>query len=220
MKILVMAKAPVAGQVKTRLCPPLAAQEAADVAAAALADTLDRVVQCGADERWIALDGQPGEWLPPGFGVFAQRGLSFTDRLHHAWTRVDGPTLQIGMDTPQVSAQLLDDSCQALLDSPGAALGPATDGGWWALGLLRAHPGVFHGIPMSTPSTGLEQSERLRRLGLGPTLLPELADVDEWDHAVAVAREVPDGRFGRTVAGLAARLAGGSGADGEFEEVS
>jgi uncharacterized protein len=137
----------------------------------------------------------------------AQQGPTFTDRLQNAWTHAGGPTLQIGMDTPQVTPHLLDESCKALLDSPGAALGPADDGGWWALGLLQARGGLFHGIPMSTPSTGAQQAERLRGLGLDPVLLPALADVDEWEHAVAVAREVPDGRFGRLVTGVAARLA-------------
>jgi hypothetical protein len=209
MKILVVAKAPVAGQVKTRLCPPLDHGQAAELAAAALADTLDAVAGSGADERWIALDGDPGDWLPPGFRIVAQQGATFADRLQHAWTQAGGPTLQIGMDTPQVTPQLLEESCQALLESPGAALGPAHDGGWWALGLLRARAGLFHGIPMSTPATGAQQAERLRGLGLGPVLLPALADVDEWQHAVTVAHEVPEGRFGGLVAAFAEQLAPG-----------
>ncbi len=208
-----MAKAPVPGAVKTRLCPPLHPAEAAELAAAALADTLHVVAACGAAERWVALDGEPGPWLPPGFRVIAQRGDTFADRLQNAWTDTGGPTLQIGMDTPQVTAELLDGSMAALEASPGAVLGHADDGGWWALGMLQAHAGVFRHIPMSTTSTGAQQAERLRAMGLGPDLLPPLVDVDEWGHAVDVARQVPDGRFGRCVADLITRIADRSVAD-------
>lgn len=207
MKVLVMAKSPVAGSVKTRMCPPLLLSEAADLAAAALSDTLAVVASSGADELWIALDGEPGEWLPPGFTVIAQRGATFAERLEDAWAQADGPTLQIGMDTPQISTGLLQRSFATLETSPGAVLGHADDGGWWALGLLQSRPGIFRDIPMSTPSTGVRQAERIRELGLGPGLLPPLVDVDTWADAVAVANQVPDREFGRCVAGLADRVA-------------
>ena len=209
-----MAKAPVPGAVKTRLCPPLHPVEAAELAAAALADTLQVVALCGADERWVALDGEPGQWLPTGFRVIAQRGATFADRLQNAWTDTGGPTLQIGMDTPQITTELLDGSLATLESSPGAVLGHADDGGWWALGMLLAHTGVFRDIPMSTASTGARQAERLRDMGLGPDLLPPLVDVDEWGHAVDVARQVPDARFGRCVAELVTRVAHRSAAGG------
>ena len=207
MKVLVMAKAPVAGAVKTRMCPPLHLSEAAELATAALADTLQVVASSGADERWLALDGVPGQWLPAGFTVIAQRGASFAERLENAWAQAGGPTLQIGMDTPQISTGLLQRAFATLEASPGAVLGHADDGGWWALGLLQAQPGVFRDIPMSTPATGKQQADRLRELGLGPGLLPSLVDVDEWTHAVDVARKVPTTEFGRCVAGLAHRVA-------------
>ncbi len=200
-----MAKSPVPGAVKTRMCPPLLEDEAADLAASALADTLGAVAASGADECWIALDGAPGDWLPRGFRVINQRGSTFADRLQHAWDTVGGPTLQIGMDTPQVSSTLLDESCAALLASPGAVLGHAHDGGWWALGMHQAHRRVFTGIAMSTPQTGSHQSERLYSLGLGPHLLPPLRDVDQWEDALAVARDCATGSFARTVTRLASR---------------
>ena len=109
------------------------------------------------------------------------------------------------MDTPQVSSTLLDQSCAALLDSPGAVLGHAHDGGWWALGMHRSHRGVFAGIAMSTPQTGSRQSERLRSLGLGPQLLPPLRDVDRWEDALAVARDCATGSFAQTVTRLTSR---------------
>jgi len=67
--VLVLAKEPRPGRVKTRLCPPCSPEEAATVAAAALADTLEAVAASGADRHILALDGRPGPWLPPGFEV-------------------------------------------------------------------------------------------------------------------------------------------------------
>lgn len=199
MKIIVVAKSPVPGTVKTRLCPPLDPDQAAEVARAALADTLTAVGESGADERYLALAGPPGDWLPEGYTVIAQHGRTFAERLANAWDDVGGPALQIGMDTPQVRTGDLDAACGDLERSSGAVLGPAVDGGWWALGLLRADRRVFAGIPMSTPNTGRVQHERLAELGLGPRLLPALLDVDMWADALTVAREHPTGLFGRTV---------------------
>lgn len=203
--VLVVAKAPVAGRVKTRLCPPLSLAEAAVVAEAALADTLEAVAGCGAERRLLALDGRPGPWLPPGFEVFPQVVGPFDARLTAAWQTAGGPGLQIGMDTPQVTPDLLDD-CLARLLSPGvdAVLGLAEDGGWWAIGLRRAHPGAFVGVPMSTPVTGLAQRSRLDHLGLRAADLPVLADLDTAGDAVALAAALPRSR---TAAAVAAALA-------------
>ena len=175
--VLVMAKAPVPGRVKTRLCPPCTPQEAAALAEAALADTLEAVSGCGASRRIVALDGAPGPWLPPGFEVVAQVSGGLDRRLAAAWVAAGGPGVQVGMDTPQVTAGLLD---QALgtLDTTAAALGHAADGGWWAIGLRQADARVFLDIPMSTDRTGAAQHARLRDLGLEVATLPTLVDLD------------------------------------------
>ncbi|MDQ6725063.1 MAG: DUF2064 domain-containing protein [Actinomycetota bacterium] len=175
--LLVMAKAPVAGRVKTRLCPPCTPVEAAAIAEAALADTLDAVLACGAARRIIALDGPAGDWLPEGFEVVPQSSGGFDERLAAAWAAAGGPGVQIGMDTPQVTPDLLDDALAAL-DRTSAALGHAEDGGWWAIGLRHPSADVFAGIPMSTSGTGGAQEARLRALGFDVTLLPTLVDLD------------------------------------------
>ena len=194
--MLVVAKEPVPGRVKTRLCPPCTAAQAAELAEAALADTLEAVARCGAGRRLLALDGRPGPWLPAGFEVFPQRGSGLDERLAAAWDRAGGPGIQIGMDTPQVTAGLLDDCLQRLVVPSGtAALGLAEDGGWWALGLRQPDPAVFLGVPMSTPWTGFAQDRRLRDLGHDPVLLPRFRDVDHMEDAVAVADDAPGTRF-------------------------
>jgi glycosyltransferase A (GT-A) superfamily protein (DUF2064 family) len=202
-----MAKAPLPGRVKTRLCPPLTPEQACEVAQAALADSLDAVAGCGADQRVIALDGEPGPWLPAGFRIVRQRGSGFADRLTNAWADCGGPALQIGMDTPQIDPEVLDESLSALDASPGrSVLGPAQDGGWWAIGLLRPDPRVFRGVPMSTPTTGVHQIERLRELGLDPALLRTLVDVDTWTEARDVATATPRGLFASRVREIDAAL--------------
>jgi uncharacterized protein len=175
--VLVMAKAPVAGRVKTRLCPPCTPAQAAAIAEAALADTLDAVAACGAGRRIVALDGAPGPWLPAGFDVIPQVDGGLDRRLAAAWSAAGGAGVQIGMDTPQVTPALLD-LALASLDDTAAALGLAVDGGWWAIGLRRPDPRVFLGIPMSTDATGAAQGARLRSLALSVTMLPALVDLD------------------------------------------
>jgi glycosyltransferase A (GT-A) superfamily protein (DUF2064 family) len=199
--LLVMAKSPVPGQVKTRLCPPCTPEGAASVAEAALADTLEAVAACGADRRILALAGAPGPWLPPGFEVVAQVGTTFNQRLAAAWAHARGPGLQIGMDTPQVTADLLDVGLSRLLEPDvDAALGPACDGGWWAIGLRRAHPATFVGVPMSSPRTADHQRRRLAELELSMVDLPVLRDIDTIDDALAVSHDLPGSRTAGAVA--------------------
>ena len=191
-----LAKAPVAGQVKTRLCPPCTPIEAAAAAEAALADTLDAAIGAGADRVVIALDGPPGPWLPSGVLVVDQGAGQLADRLARAWSHVHGGALQIGMDTPQVTSELLA-SCLDQLDRAehDAVLGHAEDGGWWAIGLARADRRTFDGVPMSRPDTGARQQDHLEALGLRVGELPVLRDVDTAEDARAVAALAPGTRF-------------------------
>ena len=197
-----MAKSPRPGRVKTRLCPPCTPQEAAEVATAALADTLDAVAACGAARKVLALDGEPGPWLPPGFEVVPQRGGALDERLTNAWADTGGPGLQIGMDTPQVTAEELD-ALLALLTAPPptddcratALLGPAADGGWWVIGLPGTDPHlVFPRVPMSTAATGRAQADRLWSMGLAVLEAPVRRDIDTVEDLRAVAASIPCSR--------------------------
>jgi rSAM/selenodomain-associated transferase 1 len=199
--LAVIAKAPAAGRTKTRLCPPCTPQQAAELAAAALADTLRAVAATPAARHVVVLDGAPGNWLPSRVGVIPQRGEGLADRLAAAFTDLGGPTLVIGMDTPQVTPRLLAAALSALARSD-AVLGPAPDGGYWAIGLHEPDPAVFAGVPMSHPRTGAEQRARLRTLGLAMRRLPVLRDVDAIDDARAVAALAPHTRFARCLARL------------------
>ncbi|NKE61750.1 DUF2064 domain-containing protein [Lentzea sp. PSKA42] len=204
--LLIMAKSPVPGQVKTRLCPPLTPEEAADVAAASLLDTLEAALSTPGAVPVVALAGVVRrEDVRDALAecvVIPQRGWTFADRLANAHAdvaRFGMPVLQIGMDTPQVTPSLLE-SC-AEFDE--AALGFALDGGWWALGLRDPlHAEVLRDVPMSRADTGVRTLEAL--LGLNIRTLPKLSDVDTIADARAVAAQVPGGRFAATLTEIAA----------------
>lgn len=194
--LLVIAKEPRPGRVKTRLTPPFTPRQAAALAEASLADTLHTVAHTPANRRVLALEGEPGPWLPPGFEVVRQCAGTLDERLAAAFAHCTGPTLLIGMDTPQVTPPLL------TLDwtDCDAYFGPAEDGGFWALGLAVPDPRLLRGVPMSTPHTGAAQRARLT--GLRVRELPPLRDVDTAHDASLVAKEAPNSRFAITLAEL------------------
>lgn len=196
--MIVMAKAPVAGRVKTRLVPPFSYVEAAALAEAALADTLEAAVASSADDVIVALDGPVGDWLPPGCRVIAQSSGGFDQRLAAAWEDAAGPGVQVGMDSPQISPADLDEALVAL-DDHDAALGLCEDGGWWAIALREPDRRVFLGVPMSRPDTGARQHERMRSLRLDTATLPIRRDVDVAADVAAVAALAPTSRFARAV---------------------
>jgi len=211
----------LAGQVKTRLCPPCTPAEAARLAEASLADTLAAVAATPAAWRAVALEGRPGPWLVDDLAVVAQRGRGLDERLaaavEDAGARLGPPaaTLVIGADTPQVTPQLLAAALDVLcLPEVDAVLGPAPDGGYWAIGLRRADDRAFVGVPMSSPSTGAAQLDRLRELGLAVRELAACRDVDTFADALAVAAAAPRSRFAAAVASLGAGPRG-SGAASE-----
>ncbi|MEN3315898.1 MAG: uncharacterized protein V7605_2132 [Acidimicrobiaceae bacterium] len=201
--IIVMVKEPVAGRVKTRLCPPCSPEEAAALAVALLADTLAAVAATPAAWRKVALQGVPGEWLPPGFGVVAQRGTGLDERLAAAFADAGAPAVAIAADTPQVTPELLT-LALTILGAPGidAVLGPTDDSGYWALGLGVADPRAVVGVPMSSPLTLTAQRDRLHSLGLRVGKLPSLRDVDSMADARAVAATLPGSNLAETLAAI------------------
>src|SRR6185437_10780496 len=118
-QIVVIAKEPYPGRVKTRLTPPFTPVQAAELAAASLSDTLAAVAKTTVARRVIALEGTPGRWLPPGFDVIGQRGAGLDERI--AWALADArltlplPVVLIGMDTPQVTPGLLAAAAEPLV---------------------------------------------------------------------------------------------------------
>jgi glycosyltransferase A (GT-A) superfamily protein (DUF2064 family) len=166
---------------------------------------LHAVAATDVQERVLALEGLPGTWLPGGFTVIPQRGGGLDERLaaafHDAYRLHRLPVVLIGMDTPQVTPELLLEAV-TMLDDHDAVLGPAADGGFWLLGLRRPDPSLLLGVPMSEPVTGTAQLRRLREAGLRVGFLPELRDVDTAADAFQVAAEIPGSRFAASLAAM------------------
>lgn len=202
MHVTIIAKAPIAGRVKSRLCPPCSPEQAAAIAAAALADTFDALDKVRDDvdgipvDRYLLLDGEPQPWMPPRYAPVPQRGDALGERLRNGFADL-GCGAIVGMETPHV-ADLLDRALDWLADGTDV-LGPAEDGGYWMIGLseatLDALDDIFRDIPMSAPITGRAQLERLRRLGRAVELLPTARDLDTLDDLRAVARSKHPGRL-------------------------
>ncbi|HUO75287.1 MAG TPA: TIGR04282 family arsenosugar biosynthesis glycosyltransferase [Solirubrobacteraceae bacterium] len=201
--LLVIAKAPLPGRAKTRLCPPCSAEQAAALAESALLDTLDVVARTPATRRVLVFDGDGERWCPPGFELIAQRGDGLGERLATAFEDVGEPALLVGMDTPQVTPDLLLSGIDALgRPEVDAVLGPAYDGGYWSVGLARPAREVFTGVPMSEPGTYAAQRTRIRQLGLRLHEQQRLRDVDTIADARAVARQAPRSRFATMLAAI------------------
>jgi rSAM/selenodomain-associated transferase 1 len=206
--LIVLAKSPVAGRVKTRLCPPLTHDDAALVARAALRDTLRAARRAARGRVVLALEGAPGEWLDDlagDFEVVAQRGDGLAARIAAAFEAAGGPAVLVGMDTPHVPSSLLAAAAQQL-DRHDAVLGPCLDGGFWVVGARRPSPSLFLGVPMSRADTGRCQLARLRAHGLAVAMLPRQRDVDAIDDAVAAARRAPHTEFASVFRELRSRM--------------
>ncbi|WP_285062692.1 DUF2064 domain-containing protein [Frigoribacterium sp. ME-P-080] len=193
--LVVIAKETIPGKVKTRLHPPLSLEQAADVAAAAIQDTLDVVRRLPATRRVLLFDGNRRPVGSEDFDVIPQIGGDLDARLGALFDEVDGKTVLIGMDTPQVTVEALAPVFDAWTDDVDAWFGPANDGGFWALGLSRPTGDLLRGVPMSRDDTGAHQLRRLADAGLTVRMLPELVDVDTIDDARLVAASAPHSRF-------------------------
>lgn len=207
-RLLLVAKAPVAGRAKTRLGRVVGMDAAAELAAAALLDTVEVATTAFPGSCHLALDGDLADAVRGSelraaladWHVFGQQGERFGDRLAHAHgvlaDLAPDPVVQIGMDTPQLEADVLLAAARAVQDGAGAAIGPAEDGGWWLLALADGHRAeVLRDVPMSASRTGASTLAALAAVGLRTVPVAALRDVDEVDDARAVALAAPYTRF-------------------------
>ena len=193
--LIVIAKETIPGKVKTRLTPAFTPEQAAALAAAAIADTFAAVAHLPFSRRILAFDGTR---LPAGadsFEVIQQVQGDLDARLGAIFDECAGPTVLVGMDTPQLTGT---DLLPVLGEWPSgidAWFGPAADGGFWSLALAEPDGDLIRGVPMSRDDTGAIQLERLRNAGLGIGLLGTLTDVDTIVEAAAVAEAAPHTHF-------------------------
>jgi glycosyltransferase A (GT-A) superfamily protein (DUF2064 family) len=202
--LILIAKETIPGRVKTRLHPPLSLEQAAELAAASIQDTLKTLELLPAARRVLLFDGVNPPAGTAHYDVIPQVSGDLDERLGAIFDECSGPTILIGMDTPQVRASDLAPAFEPWPTGIDAFFGPANDGGFWALGMAEPRGDLIRGVPMSRPDTGRIQLERLLDAGLGVQLLPALTDVDEIADAELVATLAPTGTFAATLESFAA----------------
>ena len=212
--LVVIAKECLPGRVKTRLHPPLSLEQAAELAAASLDDTLAALAALPATRRILAFDGVIPPRAAAGYEILPQVEGTLDLRLGAVFDACAGPTVLVGMDTPQVTSALLEPVFTDWTDDVDAWFGFANDGGFWALALAdpaaallrgdRTRGDLIRGVPMSRSDTGALQLKRLTDAGLRVNLLPTLTDVDTIDDAHRVAGIAPTGGFAAALAAMMA----------------
>ena len=198
-----MAKAPRTGDVKTRLVPPLNPDEAAALNVCFLRDVtavINEICVPGAADGFAAYTPAGAETafdelLPSRFRLLAQRGVNLGERLLHATEDFLAAGYEamclINSDSPTLPASVLRDASESLR-APGdrSVLGPADDGGYYLVGLKRAHRRLFQDVAWSTPTVLASTLERAREIGLEITLLPSWYDVDNRDSLHRLCQEL------------------------------
>jgi len=194
--VYVVAKAPRAGQAKTRLCPPLTPDQSARLAAAFLQDTVTLAQRAGVDVRLICRDEEERAALIAGDAgragavtVFIQHGSGLGAALESAFVQglADGyPAVAVlGADTPTLPPAIVAEAFAALRSDVDVALGSSDDGGYYLLAASRLFPQLFRNMTWSTNQVAAETLRRCAALNLRTHLLPEWSDVDD---AAALAR--------------------------------
>lgn len=190
--VYVVAKAPRAGQAKTRLSPPLTPEQAARLAAAFLQDTIALTLRAGVEVRLICRDEDERAALLPCAGVASvhvQRGTGLGAALETAFVQgMEGgyaAVAVLGADTPTLPAAVVARAFAALEGENDVVLGPSDDGGYYLLAARRLHPELFRDMTWSTSDVAAETLRRCAGRTLRTHLLPEWGDVDD---AAALAR--------------------------------
>ena len=186
-----MTKAPRAGQVKTRLVPPLSPEQAAQLNVCFLRDTAAAIVKvCGTTARGIGVYTPVGaeaayiDILPDDFELLPQRGEGFGERLafatHDLFQCGFGSVCLIDSDSPTVPADVYAEAVE-VLSQPGdrVVLGPSDDGGYYLIGLKKSRRELFERIDWSTERVLEQTKQRARELSLEVGLLPTGYDVDD-----------------------------------------
>ncbi|WP_294007700.1 TIGR04282 family arsenosugar biosynthesis glycosyltransferase [Sphingomonas sp.] len=194
-RIVILAKAPVPGRVKTRLIPALGGAGAARLAQRMLADTVAHALAAGLATPELCATPHPDDcaWaghLPAGVRLADQGPGDLGQRLAAAAKRViDGGEriLLIGTDCPELDGKRLGEAA-AHLESHDAMIHPARDGGYVLLGLARTDPSLFGDIAWSTDTVAATTIARIEALGWSLFVGDILSDVDEPADLDAQAR--------------------------------
>lgn len=181
--LMVFAKAPVVGQVKTRLTPALGAEGACRLHEQLVEDTLSRFSSLEGVHKqlWLTEPSHPF-WSTQGWPKREQKGDDLGARMAYGFGQASAAgydrTLVVGSDCPALSCKVVEKALAALKDED-CVIVPATDGGYMLLGLRRACSRVFEGIDWGSPKVLAQTEERLAEMGFAYSLLAPLNDIDE-----------------------------------------
>jgi rSAM/selenodomain-associated transferase 1 len=189
----VMIKTPRNGFSKTRLSPPFSLEEAASISRCFLKDTSAAIEALSHKDPFVVgvaiytpvgSEGDLGELLPPGFKMIAQREAGFGTRLLGAaqdlFSVGFAAVCLVNSDSPTLPFHYLQDLATFLKDPKDRiVIGPSMDGGYYALGLRRAHTRLFQDITWNTDRVYGETVERSKEINLPAFALPSWYDVDD-----------------------------------------
>jgi hypothetical protein len=196
--LIIFAKAPIPGEVKTRLCPPLDYEEAASLHGTLVLDAIERTKGLQGVSLYVA--GAPDLSHPffkilegrYGAKLLQQRGSDLGARMRQAMQNAFDQGVQsailTGTDLPTLPRAYLAEAFKLIKDHD-VVLGPTTDGGYYLIGLRKMVPGLFEGLAWSTGSVFAETKKKIESAGLSLGLLPECRDVDTLDdlkHFIAL----------------------------------
>lgn len=195
--LIVFAKVPCPGAVKTRLTPPLMPEEAAALYAAFLHDALAQYVALDAAVRlYLAPTAatEPDFTIPEGVTVHEQVGAQLGERMHHAFIETFASGYEhaviIGTDHPTLPSAFIEQAFQALAEPLSLVIGPSEDGGYYLLGMNDFFPGVFEGMAYSHDAVFAQTLHRIGTLQAAVTILPEWYDVDTPDDLARMQRDL------------------------------
>ena len=219
--LAVMARAPSDRCGKTRLLAALRIDDGADLRRAILMDTMDVVEQVAVAQPVVlytpaTAEFEIAELTGHRWGLIPQRGEDLGERLEHAFTdlftRGYAGALIIGSDLPTLPVEYVAlAAAQLMALADPVVLGPARDGGYYLIGLRKAHPELFRGVAWSTASVLAETMSIARNAGLEFSLVPEWYDIDSVEdlRRATAATHLGANRASRTE-GIIARLDGAS----------
>lgn len=188
-QLIIFIKNPVKGNVKTRLAAKAGDQNALDIYHWLLSNTRKTTSQVNArlnlwySHQIIASD----EWPETLFSKYVQKGTDLGDRMLNAFNTVHrsgDKTVIIGSDCPSLTAEMIE-TAFVELDTKDIILGPASDGGYYLLGLKVVHNLLFENIAWSSDQVLTQTLEIAQSLGLSVSLLPQLSDIDtleDWEQ--------------------------------------
>jgi hypothetical protein len=196
--LIIMAKAPVPGAVKTRLCSPYTVEEAAELYRSFLLDTFELAARLRGVTVTVAYFPSEAEEVfkamaPPAFELMPQRGADLGERLSGAFEQLFSlgyeRVVAIGADSPTLPSAYVERSFESLAMAD-LVLGPSADGGYYLIGMKAPHPELFQGVAMGTERVFMETLERARRANLRVSLLPPWYDVDTRDDVKRLLAEL------------------------------